>query len=196
MTIYNKHYPFLEFEGSKEWMLATQRWFTNLCVRQIVTFQDEALDSCQRRWMMSSSAIRSQEPFGAPNFAWALERVPCFVACIQTYGVWWMGLRFQFPLIWLPAEHYTPTYNVSNDWWKDVLLTKGYMSLGTNMAEEYDLAHLHTDHSRSNPDIKRQRATWGHAKRPVGGEMLVAKLAYFFPPFYSLSLSLSLVCII
>jgi len=51
-----------------------------------------------------------------------------------------MEPRFQFPLIWLPTEHYTPTYNVSNDWWKDVLVKKGYKSLGIEMAKEYDLS--------------------------------------------------------
>ena len=76
--------------------------------------------------MLSSSAVRDREPFGAPNFARALERVPCFVACIQTCGVQWMGLRFHFPLIWLPAEKYTDAYNVSPYWWKDVVLREGY----------------------------------------------------------------------
>ena len=68
-NIYNKHFTFLQIEGHKEHMLATQKWCADLCVIQVVAFQDEALDNCQRRWMLSSSAIKNHEPFGAPNFA-------------------------------------------------------------------------------------------------------------------------------
>jgi hypothetical protein len=38
-------------------------------------------------------------------------------------GGWEFG--FSSPVIWLPAEHYTPAYNVPNDWWKEVLLSEG-----------------------------------------------------------------------
>ena len=85
--------------------------------------------------MLSSSAVIGREPFGAPNFSRALERMPCFVACIHTCGVRWMGLRFQFPLIWLLTKQYTPAYNVDPNLWRDVVLTKGYKPLGTEMAE-------------------------------------------------------------
>jgi len=50
----------------------------------------------------------------------------------------------------LPAEHYTPTYNVPNDWLKEVLLLDGFKVLGKEMAEEYDLARLHEAHNLSN----------------------------------------------
>ena len=89
--------------------------------------------------MLSSSVVRGREPFWAPNFAHALERMPYYVACIHTYGVRWMGLRFQFPLLWLPVAQYTPMYNIEPNWWKDVVLTEGYKPPVTEMAEEYDL---------------------------------------------------------
>ena len=66
-----------------------------------------------------------------------------------------MGLRFQFPLIWFPAEQYTPPYNVDPDWWKDFVLTEGYKPPGMEMAEEYDLTQLHASHSQSNLDLGR-----------------------------------------
>ena len=97
--------------------------------------------------MLSSSAVRGREPFGAPNFSWALERMPHFLACIQTCGVRWKGLRFHFPLIWLPAEQYTPAYNIDPYWWKDVVLTEGYKPPGIELVEEYDLTHIHASHN-------------------------------------------------
>ena len=121
-----------------------------------MTFRKEALDSCQKRWMLSSSAVREREPFGAPKFARALERMPCYVACIHTYGVRWMGLRFQFPLLWLPVVQYTTTYNVEPDWWKDVVLTEGYKPPGIEIATKYDLTQLHVDHIQSNSELRRR----------------------------------------
>ena len=105
--------------------------------------------------MLSYLVVKGREPFGAPNFARALERMSCYVACIHTCGVRWMGLRFQFPLLWLPAEQYTPAYNFEPDWWKDVVLTEGYKPPGIEMAVEYDLTELHADHSQSNLDFRR-----------------------------------------
>ena len=75
-----------------------------------------------------------------------------------------MGLRFRFPIVWLPAEHYTPSYNVPDDWWKDFLLSIGYKPLGSYMAEEYDLTQLHVDYIRSNPHLRKWRAALGHAE--------------------------------
>ena len=92
--------------------------------------------------MMAPTAIQNREPFGAPNFARVLPRVPRYVACVQTSEIQWMGLRFQFPTIWLPVEDYTLAYIVSKDWWEEVLLSDGFKVLGTEMAKEYDLAHF------------------------------------------------------
>ena len=164
VTMYNKHTTCLEIMGNKEWMLRTQKWCIDLCIKQLVTFQAESLDSCQKRWMMSPTSVRNKEPYGAPNFARALNRVPRYVACIQTCVVWWMGIRFQYPVIWLLAEHYTPTYNVPNDWWKEVLLSEGFKVPGIEMAGEYDLARLHEARILSNPDLRRRRFARGRAE--------------------------------
>ena len=51
-NIYNKHFTFLQIDGHREHMLTTQKWCVDLCVIHITTFREEALDSCQRRWML------------------------------------------------------------------------------------------------------------------------------------------------
>lgn len=97
--MFTKHKTFLGIEGNKDRMLRTQKWCLDLCVKKLTTFQDEALDIFQKRWMMSPTAFWNKEPFGAPNFARVLPKVPRYVECVQTCGVRWMGIRFQFPLI-------------------------------------------------------------------------------------------------
>ena len=57
-NIYNNHFIFLQIEGHREHLLTTQKWCDDICVRHITMFRKEALDSCQRRWMLSSSTIR------------------------------------------------------------------------------------------------------------------------------------------
>lgn len=97
--MYNKHNTFLEIVGNEERMLKTQKWCIDLCVKKLVRFQAEILDSSQKMWGMSPTSVRNREPFEAPNFARALSRVSRYVACIQTCGVRWMGIRFQHPVI-------------------------------------------------------------------------------------------------
>jgi len=46
ITMFTKHNTFLGIEGNRERMLRTQKWCLDLWVRQLVTFQDEALDYC------------------------------------------------------------------------------------------------------------------------------------------------------
>jgi len=57
------------------------------------------------------------------------------------------GDSFQFPIIWLSAENYTPAYNVPTVWWKEVFLLDGFKVLGTEMAKKYDLTQLHETYS-------------------------------------------------
>ena len=140
--MFNKHNTFLGIEANRDKMLRTQNWCLDLCVKKIVTFHEEAFDCCQKRWMMAPTAIWNREPFGAPNFSRVLPRVLKYVACVRTCGVRWMGLRFQFPTIWLPVEDYTPAYIISEYWWEEVLLLYGFKVPGTEMVEEYDLPHF------------------------------------------------------
>ena len=152
--MFNKHNTFLGIHGNKDRMLRTQRWCLDLRVNQLTAFQKEALDCCQKRWMLSPTAVRSSEPFGAPNFARVLSRVPRYVACVQTCGVQWMGLWFWYPILWLPAEVYTAA-----DWWKEFLLSGGFKVPRIEMALEYDLAGLHETYSLQNPDLRRWQTT-------------------------------------
>lgn len=46
VTMFNKHNTFLGIVGNKERMLRIEKWCLDLCVKQLVTFQDEALDYC------------------------------------------------------------------------------------------------------------------------------------------------------
>lgn len=69
VIMFNKHNTFLGIRENRDRMVRTQRWCLDLYVKQLTTFQKEALDYCQRRWMMSPTAVRNREPFGTPNFA-------------------------------------------------------------------------------------------------------------------------------
>ena len=69
-----------------------------------------------------------------------------------------MGLRFQYHVLWLPLEVYTPAYNVPADWWKEVLLSDGFKIPRTEMTLEYDLDGLHEAHRLQNPDLWGWRA--------------------------------------
>jgi len=81
-SILNKHRTFLNIEGKKEQMLATQKWCIQLCTTQIVSCQEETKDVYQKRWMLSSSVVRLRENFGTHNYVKALESMSRYMACL------------------------------------------------------------------------------------------------------------------
>lgn len=145
-----------------------------------------------RSWMLSSLAVRVKEPFGAPNFARALKRIPRYITCYSWHcGVRWIGLRFQFPIICVPYEKYTLTYVAEEDWWKDILCSDRFKPLETYMATWYDLTQLHFIHNGSNPYLRRKQVEWGHADKSVGGRCWSIDLPVF-TCFYPLHLTHSI----
>ena len=54
-----------------------------------------------------------------------------------------------------------------------------YKLLGTDIASQYDLTHLHDSHNRYNRDLCRNRISWGHVTESVGGRCWLLKLPTF-----------------
>jgi hypothetical protein len=138
-------------------METTQKWCANICIKLLTHCKEEALENCDQRWALSPPTFREREAFGAPNFCRAMEIISRYIECMRFCGVQWLGLRFQFPVIWMPLDQYQPDYKVQGEWSKDIILTRGYKFLGTNMAEAYDIVELHAQHQGSNPDLRKRR---------------------------------------
>jgi hypothetical protein len=72
----------------------------------------EALEGSRLRWEASDDEIKRRDPYGYPNFTHALSRVNRYMDCIRNCGSRWLGLRYKFPLIWLPIRKYQHLYQL------------------------------------------------------------------------------------
>ena len=128
----------------------------------MTNFQEEAITSfldpirrnqtsvvlaCKLRWKVSSKVLKSKDPFNPSNFIQALSRVSQYIQCIQACGIHWLGLKFQYLLIWLPVDKYQISYKLSPDqesqWCQNLINTCGYRVHGQEAAYSYNLSNLH-----------------------------------------------------
>ena len=60
--------------------------------------------------------------------------MPGYVKCIEAYRPSWFGLKFKFPLIWLPERRYKSIYKltkkVERDFWADLVARNGFLDIG------------------------------------------------------------------
>lgn len=78
-------------------------FFLNLYVQM----KSRALTRCLKCTKASSSVgLQEGDPFEFWNFLVVVTRVPKYAWVMQTLGAFWIGIRFKYPLIWLPVEEY------------------------------------------------------------------------------------------
>lgn len=59
------------------------------------------LEGCLKCTKSCSVELQEGDPFEYRNFVVVFTRVPEYAQIMQTLGVFWIELRFNFPLIWL-----------------------------------------------------------------------------------------------
>ena len=85
------------------------------CLDIIRRNQTNVVIACKLRWKVSSKVLKSKDPFNPPNFIQALSQVSQYIQCIWACGIHWLGLKFQYLLIWLPVDKYQISYKLSPD---------------------------------------------------------------------------------
>ena len=107
--------------------------------------------------MLSSSQVRAKDPFGALNFLREIGRVLGYVSLVSKCGITWLGLRFNYPMIWCLANFYRPVYEVAEaeevEAWQDIATTKGYQPAGYDMEKSYNLSEIHEECQKHNFDL-------------------------------------------
>ena len=86
-------------------------------VQTISKQQQYALEGSEHRWQASSPSLKERDPYCFGNFKQDLLRVLGYVGCIKACGPLWLGLKFNFPLIWLPVRPYKSNYILTG--WKE-----------------------------------------------------------------------------
>ena len=80
-----------------------------------------------------------------------VTHVPAYAQIVQSLGALWLGLKFKFPLIWLPIEDYQINYELrkyeSESWVRQLMANQGYRSTDKDTIGAYDLTDLHRRYS-------------------------------------------------
>ena len=80
-----------------------------------------------------------------------VTHVPGYAYTVQYLGALWLGLKFKFPLIWLPVEDYHINYELSKyeseSWVRQLMANQGYRSANVDTAGASELTDLHQRYS-------------------------------------------------
>lgn len=90
-------------------------------------------------------------PFEYNNFVADISRVSEYAQIVLTLGEFWIGLRFIFPLIWLPLEEYQPDYQLCDyeeeSWPCELMVDQGFRAPGDDTNVAYNFTDFHQGHS-------------------------------------------------
>jgi len=78
----------------------------NLHSKNIEQLRQSALDGSKLRWEVCDKKLEDKNIYCSLNFIRALSRIHVYVNCIRQFGTNWIGLKFRFPLIWIPTLKY------------------------------------------------------------------------------------------
>lgn len=62
--------------------------------------------------MISTNSLKDREPFNYRNFKAVAAHVVTYNNLILREGPYWLGCRFQSPIIWYPPEGYRADYEL------------------------------------------------------------------------------------
>lgn len=96
----------------KEPVATYQRIIVNFCLNQVAMMKSRALKGCLKRTEASSAELLKGDPFSFQNLMVVVTHVPTSTQIVQSLGAFWLGLKFKFPLIWLPIEDYHINYEL------------------------------------------------------------------------------------
>ena len=117
------------------------------CLDTIRRNQTSVVLACKLKWKISSKVLKRKDLFNPSNFIQALSWVSQYIQCIRACGIHWLGLKFQYLLIWLPVDEYQISYRLSLDqesqWCQNLINTCGYRVGGQDVAYSYNLSNLH-----------------------------------------------------
>jgi hypothetical protein len=65
-------------------------------------------------WKTLPNALRNRNPTGYPHFDISLSRVSLYINSMKRNENWWIGLKFNYPLIWCSTQQYKARFHWNN----------------------------------------------------------------------------------
>lgn len=71
------------------------------------------MEECNERWKQDREDIQQMGSFNPNNMKVEMERLHKYIKCIKNYGDIWIGMKFHYPMIWLPTREYHNEFKLS-----------------------------------------------------------------------------------
>lgn len=94
---------FLSTPKIKEQSTIYKKRIVKICLNLFTNMKSRALAGCLKHTEACNAELQEGDPFEYRNF---MVVHGCRNLIVQTLGVFWIGLRFKFSLIWLPLDEY------------------------------------------------------------------------------------------
>jgi hypothetical protein len=155
-TFVTEYYQFLKKPGMTEHVQQLQSTVLQDCQHFIRSTEIAALQANNLFWQQSTEKRQEHNPFSPTNLEIAISRVPNYIKCVQQCAESWIGYRFYFPILWLPAERYQIHYKLPKKTettaWQRLQRVQGFRAPTDNTSHSYCLSNLHAQSRYSDSD--------------------------------------------
>lgn len=106
LQLFSKHKKMMTQEGVIKTLGPIHREIVQKGISYFLSIQERSLITSKLRWTISTNNVKEREPFNYRNFKVAATRMITYNNLILREGPYWLGCRFQSPIIWYPLEGY------------------------------------------------------------------------------------------
>ena len=154
LIVRNKRHLLSPEKGNQ--LMVFQQEIISTCVNMISQQEAYALKEINYWWEASSICPREKDPSCFDNFNYALSWVPRYVKCMEACRPTWLGLKFKFPLIWLPERRYKSIYKLTKkeerDCWANLVASNGFLHTGERPESSFNFTNFHRRILESDSD--------------------------------------------
>lgn len=177
----------LSTPGIREPAIAYRRRVMDFFLNQFSKMKSQSLIGCLKCTEASSFELLEGDPFAFQNSVVTFTHVPTYAQVINTLGTSWLGLRFKFPLIFLPIEEFQVRYGMSEyeeeSWTWQVMSNQGYIFPDEDTTDAYDFTDLHNIYYQGRWDFCMRACKWFSWREMLGAIFVLISYIYF-PHFY------------
>lgn len=110
LQMFTNHKSLMTQEGVTKTLGPIYKEIVQKGISYFLSIQERSLTASKHRWMISTNSVKDREPFNYKNFKVVAARMVTYRNLILREGPYWLGCRFQSPIIWYPPKGYRVDY--------------------------------------------------------------------------------------
>lgn len=112
LQMFANHKSLMKREGVIKTLGPIHKKIVQKGISYFLSIQERSLTASKLKWTISTNSVKDREPFNYKNFKAAATRMVTYSNLILREGLYWLGCRFQSPIIWYPPEGHRADYEL------------------------------------------------------------------------------------